>query len=136
MIDIDTAKIYLDENNFLRVLLKGKVEMDLKYAKQHEEAIITECKGIPRAFIVEGIGEHNFSRFLPEAHEYLAKSPKINKFRLLEVILVNNLANRLTANAYIKTNQPNCTVKIFNAKEEQKAIQYVKDELTKMGYNP
>lgn len=128
MTHLETADVYLDHNDFLCIRFTGKVEMTLAHAVAHEKAILKECKGRGRAFLVDARG--NYSLLTPEAREYMAKSEAVNEVRLVEAILVNNLPNRLTANAFAKINKPNCEVKVFA--DEAKAVQWLKQSLANL----
>lgn len=71
----------------------------------------------------------DFMGISTEAKEYVAKNPTINKFRIVEAILVKNLGQKLGVDLYIRIFKPNRSTKSFL--KEDKAEKWLKTQFDK-----
>lgn len=65
----------------------------------------------------------DFVRFSSESTEYVANNPLINKFRVIEAVLVKNFGQNLGGQLYIKIFKPKSETKLFY--KEEKAIEWL-----------
>ena len=71
----------------------------------------------------------DFMGISAEAKEYVANNPTINKFRIAEALLVNNLGQKLGIDLYIRLFKPKRASKVFF--KEEKAKKWLKTEFDK-----
>lgn len=71
----------------------------------------------------------DFMGISKEAKEYVAKHPSINKFRIAEALLVNNLGQKLGVDLYIRLFKPKRESKVFF--KEERAKKWLKVEFEK-----
>lgn len=118
VIQLETADIFIDEEDFLWIKWKENCHFTIEMAHKHEEAIVKLCKDKKRLFIIDARVE--YSMIEPEARRYMAKSEKVNACRIAQAMVSDKLGARLMVNFYIAFDRPPVPVKAFSNIEDAK----------------
>ena len=99
---------------------KGKIlDLDLEAAQKLIEDTFELCDGKKRLILWDAREVEIMVR--PEAREHFSTSPEAAQYRKALAFVVDSLANRLSANFFVKVNTPPAPAAVFESMEEAKA---------------
>jgi hypothetical protein len=112
--ELKASTVSLRQDGIIEFLIKPNVTLNAADAREIVDATneIGEGKKYP-LLITAG----SFSLVDTEVR-YYASSPEANRFTIASAILVNNVAQKLMGNAYIKFNQPPTPTRLFTDKNQ------------------
>ncbi len=113
--ETDTAQIEMCSDGIIRVMLKGKRELNGKAFEAIFALYNDLVKGEPHAYIY--YAEDN-SVIVTEDGRRFAKDKEYSFPKICNAIVVNNLAHKLLANFYLRFNKPFYPFKVFSKMEE------------------
>ncbi len=119
---LETATIFLDENEILNVAFHADFQLDSEKAQEHVEAVRRITGGVPHPFLIDA--RDVFGTAQPEARKTLARNEHLRYLRIAEAFVVNTMANQLVANFYKISDDPGCPMDIFEDREE--AVNWLK----------
>ena len=120
-IDLPAATVELDDKGVVWTRFKDLQTLDRISAVHYAHALIRLCRDVPRLFMIDSRDIHG--NITPEARSYLANHPILTRLRVGQAFLVNNLANRIIANGFIRINKPANPTQVFSS--VQKAAQWL-----------
>jgi hypothetical protein len=122
-VELPASVVSLRSDGIIEFALKSNTTLNISDAKSIVDA--TEKLGGGKKFPLL-ISAGNFTLVDTEVR-YYAASPEANRFTIASGIVVNNLAQKLLGNAYIKFNKPPTPTRLFTKEEE--AVKWLKTYL-------
>jgi hypothetical protein len=119
-IELKASTVSLRSDGIIQYSLNSNTTLNLDDAKEIVDA--TDKLGGGKKYPLL-ITAGNFTLVDTEVR-YFAASPEANRFTVASGIVVNNLAQKLLGNAYIKFNKPPTPTRLFTKDEE--AVKWLK----------
>ena len=114
MIKLASVNIHLDDDGIVNYHFKDNADVDLEEARQIAEETLSLVKGKPYCSLVEA--RNIFGTISHEARQFLAEHKEIQRLRMAEAFLVNNLPVRLIVGFYLKHYNYSNPAKVFKEK--------------------
>ncbi len=122
-VEISKATIHKLNEYTIHLIYKPDLNIKLADAKKISDTIHEMVKEKPYVILVDLRGL--YGNMTHEARNHFANDSKINKIRIAEVLLIDNLPIRIIAKFYIKFYKPGGPIKIFGNKE--KALNWLEE---------
>lgn len=120
VVETRTARIFVDENNILHLLLYKKAVVDYEDALDNFLVIKTLTKGEPCLKLID---IRNHVKIEEKAKKFIDKKDVQGK-TIARAILINSNVIRITFNFFIKYNSNQIPTKFFSHKKE--AVEWLK----------
>src|ERR1041385_6349998 len=108
------ADIILEEENFIRIEIYEKANLDLSAMQEINKAKLSMIGNKPHTVLfIPGL-QTSISR---EAREFSA-SKEVGKHAIAKAIVAGNFSHRLIGNFFLKINKPEHPISIFSSEED------------------
>lgn len=114
-IELKTGTQYIDEDGILQIRFRmapGIKEIQEEHIKDHIDAIVELCQGIPRPFYIDGM--NSYLSMAPGACKLLAQCEVLNELRLAEAYVTDVLAIRLLFHYHLRLRDTRQGTRIFS----------------------
>lgn len=115
-IKMNKATVRRIDDKIIEIDYLSESEFELEDAIKANNAYFKLSKGKPYVSLIDVRGK--FGNISHEARQHYATDEKTKHIRLAEAIVIDQLAHRIVARFYLKTNKPNNPVKIFKQRGE------------------
>lgn len=124
IISFSIGQTWIDENGFCRIRFKtgNDAQMGVAEVREMGEAVYEICHGKKHKHLIDARGV--LGAVLPGAREEVRNNKYINACRSAAAMLIDNVANKLIINFFIKFNKPTYPYKAFE--DADQAVRWLK----------
>lgn len=124
VISFAIGKTWIDEDGFCRIRFTtdSAAHMGVPEVREMGEAVYKICEGKKHKHLVDSRGV--LGAVLPGAREEVRNNENINTCRSAAAMVIDNIANKLIINFFIRFNKPAYPYKAFESADE--AVKWLK----------
>jgi hypothetical protein len=116
-----TAEIMMGDDGIIYKRLFDDIDIEVEDGKENLRAALELTGG--QNYLILTDGRDVNVRISSQARQYAA-GKEVSSYRIAEALLINSIANRLTANFYLKVNKPHSPTRVFT--DEEKALKWLR----------